>query len=291
MEKQGCIYKIENLVNGKVYIGQTVQKFNRRMKQHLSLLRRGKHDNIHLQSAWNKYGESSFFFSIEKTCYLTELDQLEVELINHYTMVTGSYNLESGGNKNKSLSLETRNKIAKATKSQGWIGGKHPQAKKVICINNEKIYDSIIEASNELGINYANLHQVLLKVNNSVRGIDGVFYQFDYFEVGKEYKLKNLKNIKTPKRVICVNTGKLFNSTREAAEKTGVNQSKISNCCNGKRNFAGRMSNGDWIKWVFEDDYDPNKEYSFKRIRIQTEEIRKKISLTHKEKRKREHAK
>lgn len=265
VSKKGVIYKIENLVNGKVYIGQTVRSFKERMKHHLSLLRRGIHNNQHLQSAWNKYGENNFEFSIIETCDIEDIDKLETQWIAHYRETTGVYNLESGGNTNKKLSPETRKKIAKAIKSLKWTGGKHPQAKKIICINTGKIYSSIVEASKDIGCNYDNVHQVCLGNNISAKGKDGKYYQFAYYEEGRSYELKPIRNIKTPKKVICVNTGEIFNSTREAAEKTGVQQSHISQCCNGKRNFAGRMPNGDYRVWEFLENFDPNKKYTFEK--------------------------
>lgn len=55
------IYKIINVVNNKFYVGSAVN-FSRRKTRHFSELRTGKHNNKHLQAAWNKYGEQSFIF-------------------------------------------------------------------------------------------------------------------------------------------------------------------------------------------------------------------------------------
>ena len=44
------VYKITNLLNGKVYVGQTKEKFQRRFWLHRWQLRKGKHDNKHLQN-------------------------------------------------------------------------------------------------------------------------------------------------------------------------------------------------------------------------------------------------
>jgi len=57
------IYKIINVVNNKFYVGSAVN-FKTRKARHWNELRKGKHNNGHLQAAWNKYGEQAFTFVI-----------------------------------------------------------------------------------------------------------------------------------------------------------------------------------------------------------------------------------
>lgn len=57
------IYTITNKENGNFYIGSSVN-LKKRWKRHKSNLRTNKHDNAHLQRAWNKYGEDCFEFSV-----------------------------------------------------------------------------------------------------------------------------------------------------------------------------------------------------------------------------------
>jgi group I intron endonuclease len=54
------------LVTGMVYVGSATGRkgFMRRKECHWSLLRTGKHDNQHLQAAWNLYGEAAFVFCV-----------------------------------------------------------------------------------------------------------------------------------------------------------------------------------------------------------------------------------
>ena len=62
-QKKG-IYFIINTVNHKIYVGSTTNTFRRRFQDHKRKLKKGIHQNEHLQNAWNKYGEKSFVFSI-----------------------------------------------------------------------------------------------------------------------------------------------------------------------------------------------------------------------------------
>ena len=57
------IYKIINIINNKFYVGSAVD-LKRRKTRHFSELRKGKHNNRHLQAAWQKYGEAAFIFVV-----------------------------------------------------------------------------------------------------------------------------------------------------------------------------------------------------------------------------------
>lgn len=57
------IYKITCISNSKIYIGSSID-IKRRIQNHKAALRNNRHDNIHLQRAWNKYGENNFTFEI-----------------------------------------------------------------------------------------------------------------------------------------------------------------------------------------------------------------------------------
>lgn len=57
------IYKIVNKINNHYYVGRTVN-FQTRWSTHRLKLKENRHDNRHLQSAWNLYGEAAFDFVI-----------------------------------------------------------------------------------------------------------------------------------------------------------------------------------------------------------------------------------
>lgn len=80
------IYKITCTVNGKIYIGSSVNIY-RRWRDHKNELRRGVHSNSHLQRAWNKYEESTFIFEVLEVCNpktLIAREQLYLQELNPY---------------------------------------------------------------------------------------------------------------------------------------------------------------------------------------------------------------
>lgn len=67
-KQQICgVYRITNTVNGKIYVGSSKDIYNR-WEEHRYALNHNNHGNIHLQRAWNKYGQNNFKFDIIETC-------------------------------------------------------------------------------------------------------------------------------------------------------------------------------------------------------------------------------
>lgn len=133
------IYEIVCLKNNKKYIGQTKNLYNRRC-QHLSLLRKSKHQNSYLQSDFNLFGEDSFVFNkLETICEKGEFVKISDKREKYYILKFKTnnrlfgYNIESGGTVNKKLADETKIKISKSHIGVGvgkdgyWKGKKLPQ--------------------------------------------------------------------------------------------------------------------------------------------------------------------
>ena len=114
------IYGIKNLINGKWYIGQSKNIFARRHK-HFYTLKHNLHQNDHLQSSFNKYGESAFEFHIIEEVDESMIDAREKTWILHYNSIDPAYgyNEESGGSFGKHYSEERRKKLSEARRKQG----------------------------------------------------------------------------------------------------------------------------------------------------------------------------
>lgn len=86
------VYRILNKVNKKCYIGSSVN-IKERIRKHKFDLRKNKHENQHLQNAWNKYGEENFKFIQLFLCKQSVLIKNEQAMIDYYEAYIKGYNL------------------------------------------------------------------------------------------------------------------------------------------------------------------------------------------------------
>lgn len=75
----GCVYKIENKITRKIYIGSTVN-FKRRKSEHFGELKRKTHYSKKMQADYDKYGEKSLVMSIIEEC----ADDIRLDREQHY---------------------------------------------------------------------------------------------------------------------------------------------------------------------------------------------------------------
>ena len=112
------IYKVRNLINGKIYIGQTTRSLNSRIYGHKrdSI----KFKNIKFYRATNKYGWDNFEFSIidDSAKTLEELCNLEKYYIEKFDSYKNGYNSTTGGEISPMLFEETRKKLSKTLKGR-----------------------------------------------------------------------------------------------------------------------------------------------------------------------------
>ena len=95
MVAKGYIYIIKNNINNKVYIGQTINKLNRRLKQHFSAARCGS--NTYFAQAIRKIGEENFYIEPLEEVEIEFLDEQEIYWISKYNSYENGYNSTRGG--------------------------------------------------------------------------------------------------------------------------------------------------------------------------------------------------
>ena len=93
------IYKIENLINHKSYIGQSID-IEKRWYDH-----KHSNDNFAIHAAMRKYGIENFSFEIIEECSKEDLDEKECFWIQKFNSLTpNGYNMIEGGTNGSALS-------------------------------------------------------------------------------------------------------------------------------------------------------------------------------------------
>ena len=96
MERTGCIYSILCKVNGKRYIGQTINGTAERWRAHLQEAK--QHSHRPLYRAINKYGAGMFVIrEIESDIPYSQLSEREEHWIKEFDTYNEGYNLTTGG--------------------------------------------------------------------------------------------------------------------------------------------------------------------------------------------------
>lgn len=94
----GYIYKITNIINNKIYIGQTVRKISIRFAEHVKA---SEIDTLKLHLAIKKYGKENFKCEmIDTALSLDELNEKEAYWVSKYNSDIDGYNMKPGGEYN-----------------------------------------------------------------------------------------------------------------------------------------------------------------------------------------------
>lgn len=166
----GSVYSIRHVVSKKQYIGSTINS-KKRFSYHLSQLRRGCHGNVHLQRAFDKYGEDQFEFSVIEECDNTDLLRREAYWIEHYdaTSRANGYNMTSNTTMPR-LGIrhtnESKEKMSMTRRASQYRGERHGNSKLtedmvrsiVDCFNNG---DSQSEIADKAGVSNSTVSLIL----------------------------------------------------------------------------------------------------------------------------------
>lgn len=212
------IYTITNNINGKKYVGQTIQPPSKRWNAHIYKTNSGSQLAIH--NAMRKYGIDNFTFKIVKECNsIVELNNYEIYLIETLDTFHGAgYNMDEGG---------------------GGIKGYH---------HTDNAKQKISEAGKGRTLSDEAKQKISEKNSGKNNGMYGKCGELNHF-YGKKHSKEVVENMST-KVIQLTKDGKIikeYSSITEASRQTGVNKSCICNVCKGKKQ---RKSAGGFI-WKY----------------------------------------
>lgn len=212
------IYKITNLINGKLYIGQTITSIERRFSKHCG------NENQIVSKAIHKYGVENFKVEeIDRAETREELNEKEIYWIKYYnSLVPNGYNVAGGGNKNIIVHELTRKKLSECHKGEKapWYG-KHLTEE-----TKHKLSES---------------HKGKCKYwSGKTRGIETV-KKMSENRKGKTIGATHVQSVK----VLCVETNTIYDSIGEASRLSKVSRTGIIN------NLKGRSKSADGRHWVY----------------------------------------
>lgn len=202
------IYVIINKINGKCYVGQTTRTLEQRIAEHKSS------KDTCIGKAIQKYGRENFEVKVLEECNsIEELNEREIFWIAEYNSVApNGYNLTEGG-KNCIFSQAARLKISIA------ITGLKRSANTCRKIAEVKTGTHLSKKTRD-------------KMSAVRKGKPK--------SAATRAKMK-LAQEKNRKKVLCTDTGEIFDSISAAALFYNISSGGISSTCRGLRKTAGKL--------------------------------------------------
>ena len=224
------IYKFTNKINGKIYIGQSID-INARKRSHINdAYCKGKDSNCPFHQAIIKYGENEFNFEIIEECPKELLNEREKYWIQYYDSYHNGYNASPGGDN----------------------CGERSDGRALLLYDLEgnfvKETHNIASTARELGVGYQTVYQLLQGTRKSTKG-----FQIKYKESEDFPKTIEPYNSRQGGSFVVLQLDKNDNilneykSVNEAARQTGCDCSTISKVCRGKLKTHGGF------KWKYKE--------------------------------------
>lgn len=221
------IYKVTNLINNKIYIGQTTRSLKKRWNCHQYK------STSALYFAIKKYGRDNFKIEeIERVNTLDELNKREEYYINLYNCYKPiGYNVACGG-KNFNRTPEIRKKISEGLK--GRTISKETREKISKTLTGRKLPIEVIEKLKRrvpymTGKKHSD--EVKLKMSLAKKGKPHPH--------SKETCRKLSFSQKSKKPILCINNNTIYYCIKEAARQLNLHRENIRKVLYNKRKHTG----------------------------------------------------
>lgn len=211
------IYKITNIINGKVYVGQAVD-IKRRWQEHCSHSFSPTHISYNhtIHRAIRKYGIENFTFEVLEECAETLLNEKEIYWIAKLNSKQNGYNMTDGGD---STANNWDRRVEQYSLKGEYIA----------------TYSAIRLAARSTGIDHAAIGRCC---NNKVNHAGGYLWVYE----GEKPKVPEKVVLRRKIGQYDLSTNELIavhNGAVEAVRAIGKNNpSNIRNVCYGKQKYA-----------------------------------------------------
>ena len=214
------IYKITNKINGKSYVGKSIN-IERRIAEHKCI---NHETNKSLKFAYKKYGLDNFEFEILEQCLEEELNEKEIYYIQK---IKPEYNRTTGGDGSPSHKISNKTRQILVEKGKEFWNRLSEEQKNNIIKNNLKGRPIGHDVSSETRekLRQSNLGKKQSKLTIEKR-------KQTFLEKKKNGYIQTNENHR--KKVICVETNEIFESVKKAGEKFEVQPTSISGVLNGR---------------------------------------------------------
>ena len=202
--------------SGKSYIGQSV---NLQKRKYAFLCFGDRYGGQKINRARKKYNHKSLWnYTILEYCDIDKLDEREEYYISLYNTINNGYNCESGGNENKIVSDETKQKQSEAMKGE-----------------NNPLYGKHLTEEHKS------------KLSEAMKGENNPFYGKHLTEEHKSKLSKAHDKRKIPVSQYTIEGVFIasYESIHEAQRLTNIDKNTISRCCRGIQKTAGGF------KWTY----------------------------------------
>lgn len=204
------IYKITNLITGRIYIGQS-KNIERRFIEHNTL----SHNSERIDKNINLYGKENFSYEILELCDVSELDKKEIYYINLFLNNNYKlYNIINGG-QGKGTRAGSNNGNAKLTDEEVYFIREsyknHKQRSEIYKLFSSKISQSAFNSLWE-GQYWTSIHMDVYTKENRDYYIGRIFSDEEILELRKRYvnespeqiydSVKNKCSISTLKKIL-----------------------------------------------------------------------------------------